>query len=330
MDTGTHVVMGIGLGGLAMLDPVVSQSPVATEAVFMGTLVGSLVPDFDTLYKLKNNATYIRQHRGLSHSVPAMLLWPLLISGAIALFLPGAAGLHLWLWTFAAVVLHVFVDIFNAYGTQALRPFSDKWIALGIINIFDPVIFFAHAVGIAVWVLDLAPPGVIFLSVYVLLFFYYIWRISAHRRVVEQVRREIPAAEYVNLSPTLVWTRWHVSVRTPEKLYVAQVHRDEFVIFNTYDRKPIPETPIMKTVKQDENVRAFLAFSPIYRWETSENRHYTEVRFIDLRYRDKDGHYPFVAIVFIDANRNIVSSFTGWVHSEAKLQKKLEFSMDIN
>lgn len=38
-------------------------------------------------------------------------------------------------------LLHVFVDIFNSYGTQALRPISNKWIQLGVINTFDPIIF---------------------------------------------------------------------------------------------------------------------------------------------------------------------------------------------
>ena len=45
------------------------------------------------------------------------------------------------MWAQLAVFLHVFVDIFNSYGTQALRPISNKWIQLGVINTFDPIIF---------------------------------------------------------------------------------------------------------------------------------------------------------------------------------------------
>ncbi|HEX7066431.1 MAG TPA: metal-dependent hydrolase [Bacillales bacterium] len=330
MDTGTHVVMGIGLGGFALLDPVVAQSPVTAEAVLTGTLIGSLVPDFDTIFKLKNNATYIRQHRGTSHSIPAMLIWPLAIVGAISIFIPNAEGLHLWLWTFAAVVLHVFVDIFNAYGTQALRPFSNKWIALGIINIFDPVIFFTHAAGIAVWFFGLGPPGFTFLTVYIILFFYYIWRIFVHNRLMEQIKAEVPDAEYVNVSPNFRWNRWHISIQTPEQFHVAEASRNGIIVFDTYKRQPLPDTPVLRTVQQDENVKAFLAFSPIFRWEKTEYPHYDEVRFIDLRYRDKDGHYPFVAIVLIDREQHIVSSFTGWVHSEDKLQKKLKPATNLN
>src|SRR5690625_7128968 len=78
----------------------------------------------------------------------------------------------------------------------------------------------------------------------------------------------------------------------------------------------------MDKAKQDKNISAFLSFSPIYRWEITEYEHYDEVRFTDLRYRN-DGYYPFVAVVQIDNDMNILSSYTGWIFSEQKLQNKL-------
>ena len=56
-------------------------------------------------------------------------------------FIPGVDTTHIWLWAQLAVFLHVFVDIFNSYGTQALRPLTNKWIQLSVINTFDPIIF---------------------------------------------------------------------------------------------------------------------------------------------------------------------------------------------
>src|SRR3954464_948757 len=110
--------MGIALGGLATLDPVIVSNHMTASSVLIGTIVGSQAPDIDTILKLRNNAVYIRNHRGITHSIPAVLLWPILISLVTFVFLPEANFLHLWLWTFLAVFLHVFVDIFNAYGTQ--------------------------------------------------------------------------------------------------------------------------------------------------------------------------------------------------------------------
>ena len=100
MDTGTHIVMGVALGGLALADPVVSAEAATMSAVFAGVIVGSLIPDIDTVLKLRNNAVYIRHHRGITHSIPAVLLWPLIITILIILLVPEANFIHVWAWTF--------------------------------------------------------------------------------------------------------------------------------------------------------------------------------------------------------------------------------------
>lgn len=125
MDTSTHFVMGIGLAGLAYVDPVVATSPMLAAAVMVGTIVGSQAPDIDTALRLKSNSLYIRNHRGMSHSLPFLLLWVLLITGVIALIFPGVAIGHVAAWTAVAVGVHVFTDLFNTYGTQAARPLQN-------------------------------------------------------------------------------------------------------------------------------------------------------------------------------------------------------------
>jgi len=89
--------MGIALGGLAAIDPVITDGSVTAQAVMLGTILGSQAPDIDTILKLKNNAVYIRNHRGITHSLPAVLLWPILISGFIFTLFPATNLLHLWL-----------------------------------------------------------------------------------------------------------------------------------------------------------------------------------------------------------------------------------------
>ncbi|WP_078551898.1 metal-dependent hydrolase [Bacillus alkalicellulosilyticus] len=326
MDTATHVVMGITLGGLATLDPIIANDPAMTSAVMLATIVGSQAPDFDTVLKLKNNATYIRNHRGITHSLPAIVIWPFIIVGGIAMVNPEINYLHLWLWTFLAVFLHVFVDIFNAYGTQALRPISNRWVALGIIYIFDPFIFLSHTVAIFAWGAG-ANPGMTFFILYAVNIVYYLWRIGAKQKVVSHAKSIIPDATHVFVSPTIKWSQWHLVIRTPEKMHVAQSRNHEIHFFETYPFVPIPSEPVINAAREDKNLHAFLSFSPAYRWEKEEKEDgVMEVRFIDLRYRSK-GHYPFVAIVQLDRNLKVISSYTGWVFSEDKLQRKLQLAV---
>ncbi|NJI16895.1 metal-dependent hydrolase, partial [Staphylococcus agnetis] len=77
MDTATHIAIGVGLTALATTDPALGQNIGATATIL---IVGSLIPDIDTVLKLKDNATYISNHRGITHSIPFTLFWPLLLT----------------------------------------------------------------------------------------------------------------------------------------------------------------------------------------------------------------------------------------------------------
>lgn len=322
MDTGTHVVMGIALGGLAALDPAVSSDPATAQAVMIGAIAGSQAPDLDTVLKFRNNAKYIRNHRGITHSIPAVILWSVLITALLYWIIPGVDLLHLGIWTTIAVVLHVFVDIFNAYGTQALRPFSQKWVALGMINTFDTFIFVIHVIGIVAWVFG-APSGYTFLTVFIVAAGYYILRYYMKRRIIRKIHEKYHDVEKIIISPTMKFRKWRIAIITKNHYYVGRSFNDELTILDEYDRVPVPQTKIIQAAEQDENISAFLSFSPVYRWEIDEYSDHYEVKFIDLRYRTK-GHYPFVAIVQLDQDLNIVSSYTGWIFSDEKLRKKLD------
>lgn len=324
MDTGTHIVMGIALGGLATLDPIVSESSVTAHSVMIGTIIGSQIPDIDTVLKLKNNAKYIRNHRGITHSIPAVILWPIILSSIIYSFSPEANLFHLWIWTFIAVILHVFVDIFNAYGTQALRPFTKEWLALGVINTFDPFIFFTHVIGLILWRYG-GHPGYIFVVIYGIIFIYYLLRFYAKHKVIKTVKQKINDIEEINISPSFRFHYWHLAISTKDKFYVAKAFKDQVDIIDVFEKKTIPNSPLMQKALKDDNLSAFLSFSPIYRWKIVEYKNQYEVRFIDLRYRSK-GYYPFVAVVHLDQHLNIISSYTGWIFSEEKLMKKLEIA----
>ncbi|MFY0486616.1 metal-dependent hydrolase, partial [Staphylococcus haemolyticus] len=67
MDTATHIAIGVGLTALASQDPALANTMAATATTL---IAGSLIPDGDTVLNLKNNATYISHHRGITHSIP--------------------------------------------------------------------------------------------------------------------------------------------------------------------------------------------------------------------------------------------------------------------
>lgn len=323
LDSGTHFVMGIALGGLALVDPVVASHTATFTAVMAGTILGSQAPDSDTVLKLRNNAVYIRHHRGITHSIPAVILWPILITALLALVIQDANILHLWMWTFIAVILHVFVDIFNAYGTQALRPFSRKWVALGVINTFDPIIFGLHCFGLLFWAFG-ANPVVTFTIMYFIIIVYYVLRFAIQYAVKKVVHSTIQDEEYVIVAPTMRFFQWRIAAASKTHYYVGRAYGRSVNIYDKFEIKPIPKTPLVDAAMQDPNFKSFTSFSPLYRWDISElDNGLTEVRLIDLRYRS-DNRYPFVAVAHLTEDNEIITSYTGWIFSEDKLQKKLQ------
>ncbi len=325
MDTGTHIVMGIALGGLAMADPVVASHPATATAVITGTIIGSQIPDIDTVLKLRSNAIYIRHHRGATHSIPAVLLWPIALTATIGFIFPSADMLHLWMWTFLAVFLHVFVDIFNSYGTQALRPFSNRWVALGVINTFDPIIFGLHLIALMFWAFGSHPVWTMAI-LYIVLLIYYIIRFALQDAVEHAVRNTIPDTTNIIVAPTIRFFEWRIAADTEQHHYVGRAYGRSINIYDKFLKLDLPkDNDLFQTALKDKNLAAFVSFSPLYRWEINEYDEIYEVRLIDLRYRSND-YYPFVAVAHLDQDYNVVNSYTGWIFSEDKLRKKLDFS----
>lgn len=323
LDTGTHIVMGVAISGIALADPFIALDTTTTYAAVGGIMIGSLIPDVDTVLKLRNNAVYIRHHRGITHSMPAVLLWPILLTLVLSLFFSSVNFIHVWAWTFLAVFLHVFVDIFNAYGTQALRPLSQKWVAIGVINTFDPVIFVLHVLGIALWSFNFNPLPT-FIVMYIIIFFYYLLRFAVKGAVKNAVSKRLPDATEIIISPTIRFFQWRIVASSDQYHYVGRAYGRAITIYDRFTREPIPDFPEVRVAMEDQNVKSFIDFSPIYRWEITKIKDICEVRLIDLRYRSND-YYPFVAVAHIDAELNIVNSYTGWIFSEEKLNKKLKY-----
>ncbi|KGL43424.1 metal-dependent hydrolase [Listeria newyorkensis] len=321
MDTGTHVVMGIALGAVATaIDPAIVGSSAAI-GIMTATIIGSQIPDIDTVLKLKNNADYIRNHRGITHSLPGLAIWPLLLSAILAFIFPAAPFWHLLLWTFVAVGLHIFVDIFNAYGTQALRPFKDTWVAFGFINTFDIFIFGSHVVAIVIWLLG-APALPTFFTLYAILALYYVARFITQKVITHAVKNMIPDSEEIIVASTIRFFQWRVAVTTKDHYYVGRAFKRTISIYEKFDRLPVPDNDIIHAAMKDKNLTAFVSFSKVYNWRIEEKMDGTYVTYTDLRYRS-NGHYPFVAVVKLDDDLQIISSYTGWIFSDEKLHKKL-------
>jgi inner membrane protein len=326
LDSGTHLVIGLGLAGLAYIDPVVAADTTVSTAVLIGTVLGSQAPDADGLLRFKGNAAYIKNHRGISHSLPALFIWSLLITFFLSLAFQSLPLLHVGMWVFIAVAFHVFTDLFNTYGTQAARPITEKWIGWNIIHIFDPFIFITHLLAIFIWSIHLEKPEHIFPVLYGLIAVYYAFRTIYHYRLTKSLTIKDPyhqtGDKYI-LIPTINSYVWHVVKQQISGSYVVGELKNHQLKW--LDSITSSSHPTVEISKKHPDIASFLYFSSYACAEVRQQAWGFEVRWIDVRYRHRK-QYPFVAVLLLDRDYKTIDSYVGWL-SESRIEKKLRIGL---
>ena len=84
MDPVTH-----GLVGAAVA--VLSGAEVSfTNPFLIATTLGAVSPDLDIVYQSRGHYTYLKNHRGLSHSIPGLAFFASLIGITLSFVFPQA------------------------------------------------------------------------------------------------------------------------------------------------------------------------------------------------------------------------------------------------
>jgi len=173
-----------------------------TRFATLTLIAGANLPDIDIVSRFWGSATYLKYHRGLSHSILGVSLLAFLLALAVY-FLggkakpkPGPLLSFRWLVILAWIGTagHLLMDFTNSYGVRPFLPFSPRWYAWDIMYILDPLLLASLCLGLGLpWLLRLVSEevgasrsrpawGAIF-SLCALVFFWGL-RDVAHRRVL--------------------------------------------------------------------------------------------------------------------------------------------------
>ncbi|WNR42270.1 metal-dependent hydrolase [Paenibacillus roseipurpureus] len=321
MDTGSHLLFGVTLAGLACLEPAVVQDPALAHAILAGTLLGSHAPDLDTFARLKGYAYYVQIHRGVTHSLPALLIWPILF----ALPLAGIFGvwdhlLSLYAWIFAAVVLHVGLDLFNTYGVQCLRPFSKKWLHLDTLCLYEPFLFALHALGAGVWFFAWhggggSYVGEMFALIYAAAIFYMAIRTMQRNRHVKRVKIALNREDGIcHLVPSLSWFLWQFVLESDCCFYLGEIRFGQVIVHEQYSKKDYNQHethPVVQASMSTKGVRAFLTFAQRIHVSWKEKNDGYLVEWRDARFWHKQRKFPFGVDVQLDRDMKVVSDRIG-------------------
>ncbi len=131
MDPVTH-----GLAGA-----VIAKAGFSSSLGKWGTITGilaALIPDVDIILRLFGLETYLKYHRGISHSLILLPVYSLLLACIFQRISKTKNLFYFYLLCFLSLLSHVLLDLVTSFGTMALSPLSDQRIAWDILFIIDP------------------------------------------------------------------------------------------------------------------------------------------------------------------------------------------------
>lgn len=302
MDPVTHGVIGLAISAFNG-DPVSLANPVS-----IGCAIGAMAPDIDVVVRLfKDDYYYLKHHRGLSHSIPSLLI----LSGIITFGLGRVFGdmnyLSVFLWTLLGAFSHTVFDILNSYGAKLLAPFTEKKLKASLLMLYDPVI--TMLCFMLIFKRNISNT---FLSAVFLIFIIYIGARYEMRKRAEKIVQRHYADGYklikVNVLPALIaFQKWDFVVDTNSHNIVGQVN-----IFNNkiYVREKFkkPNDEIVELFNSTNVGKYFNDFSPILHIDHSEEMGNLVLKIIDLRYYIKNNFMHHATVVF-DEQMNIIESF---------------------
>lgn len=322
LDTLTHALTGLGLAALAQAHPYIAANPQTGEAVFWVAQLASQVPDLDIVVRLKNHSTYLRHHRGFSHSLPAQLAGSLLSAVAVKLFYPVVPLITLWTVAVFAVLLHVGLDLLTSYGTQAFAPIRCRKYALDVLTIVDPFLLVLFTLGAMLWFWQLAQPAPVFAVIFGITGIYVLlkWQVAKSVKCATGERFKAERVIACSIIPTFSPNRWQFVIETKKAFHVGSTTVLSGKVYSEEEfLKPKPHKVIVKA-HQSKRLCAFseIARHRLYAWQEVHGGYL--VVCSDLRYR-VGSLTPFSVYVLLDHNLKVVKSGMG--SSPEKLRFRL-------
>jgi inner membrane protein len=289
------------------------------------TLIAAVnLPDVDLLSRFWGSATYLKYHRGYTHSILGVTLLAFLLAGTIyflgrkAKAKPGPPLSLGWLLILAWIgtASHLLMDFTNSYGVRPFLPFSARWYAWDIMYIFDPLLLLLLCLGLGLPTLlrlvseevgaSRARPawGAVF-SLCALLFLWGL-RDVAHRRVLGLLE----AHTYFGQDPLrlgafpspfnpFAWTGVIETETAYDVLPASALEGDVDPRSARQFHKP-EASPALDAALRTRTGRIFMDFARFPWAQAEENDEGFDVQIHDLRFSTSDGGRGFLAKIKMD------------------------------
>jgi inner membrane protein len=288
MDTVTHIALGACVGEVLLGKRLGRRASVA------GAFANS-VPDLDFVatFWLDTDRDLLA-HRGFTHSILFAALAMVLLALVFERWFHRRT-IHLWNWMLffgVEILLHIFLDAFNNYGTGWFEPFSHQRISFNAVFVADP--FFSIWIGVGFLGIVLCKTaqrrkkwsifGLVLSSVYLLYCVSNKYTVERNVKAALRTQQVSYNSHLTTPAPLNNWL-WFTVAGTDSGFYVG--YRSVFDTQSKMDLRFFPRNDyLLNGIRNRSDVQNLLRFSQGF--YTVEQWHDTLV-FNDLRFGQMSG-----------------------------------------
>ncbi len=304
MDPLTHCLAGITIANLGLEDVAPGASWLVVGA--------SVLPDFDYVTRFWGDQSFLRYHRGFSHSLIGAGLSSALLAGFFYLLWPASGYWVFFFLSLAGVCSHLILDFLSPHGERLLSPFSRKWYARERFIFFDPFLLVLPGVGLILREIFSRSSLIISWSVFLTLIIYWAFRELSYQRclgVLTHTRKQHRDLIRADLFPVpgspLVWK---LIGEAKDEYLVARINA--FTLALEGERrlpKPVRDEYISRA-EQSEVVKQFLKVAKYPYVESWSRGRQRVVTWWDLAciHREK---MPQVRVILSEENEILEEDF---------------------
>lgn len=289
MDTLTHIVIGACIG------EIIAGKQLGKKALVIGAIANS-IPDIDFMASFWMPVTKeLLAHRGFTHSLLFVLLFtPLFAFFSGKLFRRRGIAINTWMLFWGLELFtHLFIDVFNAYGTGLFEPFNHYRVSFNTMFVADPM--FSIWPGLVLIVLAILKIGNNKRKIwswgaltvcFVYLLIGIVFKFMIDNAVTRDFsKRKMVINSYFTTPTPLNNLLWYIVAQNDSGYYIG--YRSVFDKVDTIDfHYDLRNDASLAATKNTDDVKRLLRFSQGY--YTVENWHDT-LTFNDLRFGEMAG-----------------------------------------
>ncbi len=300
MDPFTHAIIGLGTAALS------GQPLTLTNPIYIGAALGAIAPDIDVATH-SNPFSFLKHHRGVSHSLPGIVVISLLIAAYLTRLFPQADFLTCWGWTFMGTLSHSIADSLNSYGTQLWWPFkTQKWTA-NLLVLYDPYLLVFYLLLL----FSLPGPAAASRLVLLLVSFYLYMRYRMRQQLTGHLKNalNLSAEDKVVVMPAQFgFSRWEFVIDKNKEFILGKINYYGLTVSEKL--KLVKEqNPFTEKALNSRMGRFFSFFTPHLHLEYRQEKGNHVVFFRDLRYMRRHSRFLHTATVIINDELNVIASY---------------------